>query len=368
MTDDGEARSRPDIVGGPGSLGRREFLRWSGRLGLGAAVLPAAGLVAWGGGAKKVAPAVTAAATSRPVSLQLSYLASVEYAGYYLAQQLGYYSADHVAATLIGGGPTVAIEAEVAAGKALVGIDGADIIMSARQQGAPLVMFGAQFQKNPLGNVSLASKAVDTPKELVGKTVGVPSSLETTMNQFLAINGIRPSSVHFVPYQGDPGPLVNGSIDAGMTFVTETVPFMEAQHLKSHSFLFDDYGYHVYNDCPFTTETVLRERHDDLVDWLRATIKGWQYQNTHVSAGVDLVVSKYGKSQGLTVANQKLQAEEQLPLMVTPTTKSHGLFWMADSDIEANVSTISRLGIKATKAAFDTTVLTAALGGKASVT
>jgi ABC-type nitrate/sulfonate/bicarbonate transport system substrate-binding protein len=329
-------------------------------VGAGLALLPAAGLLD--------APAAWAASAKRPsVSLQLSYLASVEYAGYYLAQQHGFYAAEGIDAPLIPGGPSVAIEATVAAGKALVGIDGADIIMSARQQGAPLVMFGAQFQKNPLGIVSLAGKAVPSPKALVGKTVGVPSSLETTMNQFLLINGIKPSSVHYVPYQGDPGPLVNGSIDAGMTFVTETVPIMEAQKIKSHSFLFDDYGYHVYNDCPFTTESVLKERHEDLVRWLRATIRGWQLPEADPTAGVDLVVGTYGKSQGLTTNSQLLQAKEQQTLMVTPTTKAHGLFWMSDTGIKQNVATISRLGIKATPAAFDTTVLAAALGGRAVV-
>ncbi len=350
---------------------RRAFLSRGALLGAGLATLPAAaGLLAAcgssssGSGSSSKSSGSSAAAK---VSLQLSYLPSVEYAGYYVASKKGYYTASKVDETNIDGGPSVAIEATVAAGKALVGIDSADVIMQARQKGAPLVMFAAQFQKNPLGVVSLAGKPFTTPQSLVGKKVGVPTSLETTMKQFLTSNGIKPSSVTFVPYQGDAGPLINKTIDAGMTFVTSTVPLLDAKNVATTSFLFADFGYAVYNDCCFTTETVLKERPEDLARWLRATIRGWQDNNADPSYGVDLVVNEFGKSQGLTKAGQTSQAKSQLPLISTATTKAHGLFWMDDADITANLKTIESLGIKADAKGFDTSILTTAYAGKSTI-
>lgn len=355
------------------SYSRRSFLSLGTKVGVGLATVPLLGaLDACSSSSKKTAAAkvagtTSAAAKAAAVSLQLSYLPSVEFAGYYLAAQNGYYKAANIDSTLIDGGPSVAIEATVAAGKALVGLDGADVIMSARAKGAPLVMFGAQFQKNPLGVVSLASQALKTPQSLVGKRVGVPTGLETTMKQFLTSNGVKPSSVKFIPYQGDAGPLINKTIDAGMTFVTETVPFLDAKSVESASFLFADFGYAIYNDCPFTTEKVLKERPDDLVRWLRATIRGWQDDVSNQTPAVSLVVNQYGKGQGFTLASQESQGKSQIPLIVTPTTQQHGLFWMDEAEINANLKTITGLGIKADAAAFDTSILTKAYAGKSTI-
>ena len=350
---------------------RRSFLSRGALLSAGLATLPAAGLLAACGSSatKSISSGSksSAGAAAAKVSFQLSYLPSVEYAGYYVASKKGYYQASKIDETNIDGGPSVAIEATVAAGKALVGIDSADVVMQARQKGAPLVMFAAQFQKNPLGIVSLSDKPLSTPQSLVGKKIGVPTSLETTMKQFLTSNGIKPSSITFVPYQGDAGPLINKTIDAGMTFVTSTVPLLDAKNVATTSFLFADFGYAVYNDCCFTTETVLKERPEDLARWLRATIRGWQDNNADPSYGVDLVVNEFGKSQGLTKAGQTSQAKSQLPLISTATTKAHGLFWMDDADITANLKTIKSLGIKADAKGFDTSILTTAYAGKSTI-
>lgn len=351
-TDNDQIRSWEAEARGPS---RRRFLSQAAGLGMGLAAVPLTGTLAGcgnsanGGTSSSSGPATT--------SLQISYLPSVEYAGYYVAASKGYYAAEKITNGFVSGGPSVPDEANVAAQKAMIGIDGADIICSARANGAPLVIFGAQFQKSPLGIVSLASDPISTPTDLIGKTVNVLPSLVAAMHQFLATNGVKYSDVHFVPGGGDAGPLLNKSVAAEVTFVTETVPLVEAHGVKTTTMLFSDFGYVVYNDCPFTTKTVLQEHPDVLERWLRASIRGWQWANKNVAASSSITLSKYAQGQGLSYESQVDQMEAQIPLMVSPTTQAHGLFYMDQAGINENLKTIRALGIKADAAAFDTSIL-----------
>jgi hypothetical protein len=47
----------------------------------------------------------------------------------------------------------------------------------------------------------------------------------------------------------------------------------------------------------------------------------------------------------------------QIPLMTGSVTEEHGLYWMDEAGISANVETIKRLGIDATPDMFTTTIL-----------
>src|SRR6202044_486492 len=96
------------------------------------------------------------------------------------------------AVNLLTGGPNVAQDAVVAAGKAISGISSPDITGPAVTQGAPLVIIGAQYQKNPFAIMSLASKPINNPQEMIGKKIGVQSTNESVWKAFLKANNIAP--------------------------------------------------------------------------------------------------------------------------------------------------------------------------------
>ena len=57
-------------------------------------------------------------------------------------------------------------------------------------QGAKFKIIGAQYQKNPIGVVSLAENPVGTPEDLVGKVLAVPPVNVISVEAMLKINGI----------------------------------------------------------------------------------------------------------------------------------------------------------------------------------
>jgi ABC-type nitrate/sulfonate/bicarbonate transport system substrate-binding protein len=348
-------------------LDRRSFLRRSAGVAAGATLLGGAPafLAACGGSSddKSSASPTTAKAKSSPQSVQLSWVLDAEFAGYYLAKERGYYAAEGIDLTIIPGGPTAAIEATVAAGKANLGVSVPDLTALAMKEGGKFKVIGAQYQKSPLGIMSLKGKGILEPKDLVGKKVGVPASNRQSVDALLKVNKIDASSVHVVPYSFDPTPVANGELDAALAFVT-TDPFvLKDKGIETDNFLLADWGYRTYNDTIFVTEDFLQKEPDTVAGFLRATIKGWQDNKADPAAFLPLQ-QKLGKDLALSAQSQTFQNDSQIPLMEGPATEKNGLFWMDDEGIAANVEAMTSVGIPVTTSFFTTEVLEAVYKGK----
>src|SRR6185312_6893726 len=101
------------------------------------------------------------AGSGSTVRTQLSWLKTVTFAGFYLADHKGWYRGDNVTSTLLAGGPNIADTASVVAGGgADVALTDVSALVKAHAQGADLVMIGAVFQQSPGGFLSLARKPI----------------------------------------------------------------------------------------------------------------------------------------------------------------------------------------------------------------
>ena len=110
-----------------------------------------------------------------PLNFQASWLNDAEFAGYYAAIDEGYYKAEGLDLNYMAGGPDVIPETTLIAGKADVTLTTPDTTIQAiTTQGAKFKIIGAQYQKNPVGIVSLAKNPIKTPADMVGKSIAVP--------------------------------------------------------------------------------------------------------------------------------------------------------------------------------------------------
>lgn len=299
-----------------------------------------------------------------PVTLQLGWIANVENMGPYVAQDLGYYTKKGVKVNLVPGGPSVTTEPLVVSGKAFTALDSVDTIARARQAGAPLKVVAVTLQDNPSSVMSLASKPIHTPHELIGKRLGVQQSGTAIYDAFFKINGIDPSKVTFVPVQYDPAPLVDGKVDAFASFLTSEPIELALQGVKTVSFLLSDFGYNIWGDTYYVTEATLKNKQSraELVDLLRGSIAGWKKALAEPDFGAKVVVDKFGKALGLTLKSQELTAKAFVPLIDSPQAKAHGLLSMSPAGMELNLKTMRTEGIKITeKEIFDTSVIEEAL-------
>ena len=297
-------------------------------------------------------PRMAHAAT--PFAMQAAWINDAEFAGYFIAMDLGYYTAEGLDLTYLPGGPDVIPEATIVAGRADLALTTPDTTIKAIvEQGAKFKIIGAQYQKNPIGIVSLARNPILTPADMVGKTIAVPPVNTISVEALLAMNGIDRASVNIVPYAYDPTPLIRGEIDASLDFTTN-VPYTISQAgEEAVSFLLYDFGYTIYNDTVVVTEDTLAAKRAELVAWLRASRKGWDENNADPALWPPKWENTHFAGTGRTIANEIFFNTAQLPLMVNPD----GIFAMTEEGIAANIEALSKVGITATREMFDTTLL-----------
>jgi ABC-type nitrate/sulfonate/bicarbonate transport system substrate-binding protein len=347
-------------------LSRRMFLRRTSQLagGLAVAGLGSSFLTSCGSDA---APNTSG---DTPFKFQLGWLANAENMGIFMADDKGHYQADRLSATVVPGGPSVSVGPMIAGHKALVGLDSADTIARARNEGATLKIVGATLQKNPSAVMSLAKSPIQTPSDLIGKRLGVQQSGQAIYDAFFKANDIDPGDVEYVPVQFDPAPLVNGDVDAFASFQTVQPLQLQQQGIDTTTFLLADFGYAIWADTFVVDEATLAdpELRDVLVRVMRGSVRGWQDAVADPEEGARLAVEKYGKSLKLDMENETAAAKAFVPLVKTDETAENGLLTMSKSGIDANIATMQTVGIKAEAGdLFDTSVLADAFDGKTSL-
>ncbi|MCA3439777.1 MAG: ABC transporter substrate-binding protein [Rhodobacter sp.] len=319
----------------PLTIGRRGFLQGTAMAGT-ALALPYA---AW-------------AAT--PFTMQAAWINDAEFAGYFLGMDKGYYAEEGLDLTYLPGGPDVIPESTLIAGRADLALTTPDTTIRAiTEQGAKFKIIGAQYQKNPIGVVSLKKNPINAPADLVGKTIAVPPVNIVTIEALLALNGIDKAQVQIVPYAYDPTPLVKGEIDASLDFTTN-VPFTISQlGEEAHSFLLYDHGVTLYNDTVVVTEETLASKRKELLAWLRASRKGWIEALADPALYPPQWETTWFAGTGRSIENEVYFNTAQKPLIEAPG----GIFSMTEEDIEKNIRALAAVGITGTREMFDTTLL-----------
>ncbi len=289
-----------------------------------------------------------------PLTMQAAWINDAEFCGYFAAIDNGYYADEGLDLTYLSGGPDLIPESSIIAGKADLALTTPDTTIKAiAEQGAKFKIIGAQYQKNPHGIISLAKNPINTPQDLVGKTLAVPPVNVISVEVMLRANGIDRSQVNIVPYAYDPTPLIKGEIDASLDFTTN-VPFtLKQQGAEAVSFLLYDFGYTIFNDTVVVTEETLAAKRKELVSWLRASRKGWEENLKDPAAYPPKFAETWFKGTGRSIENEIYFNTAQKPLVEAPG----GILSMSEEGITKTIESLAQIGIKGTRDMFDTTLL-----------
>jgi ABC-type nitrate/sulfonate/bicarbonate transport system substrate-binding protein len=294
------------------------------------------------------------AAATKPLSLQSAWVNDAEFMGYFIAIEKGFYEAEGVSFKYLPGGPDKVADEVLVAKACDVALTTPDGTVSAIvKQNAPLKIIGTQYQKSPLGIVTLVANKIMKPQDLVGRTLAVPAANRLTTEAFLQLAGVNPRDVRFVNYQYDPTLLVEGIVDATVDFVTNVPYSIRLRNKEPYSFLFWDYGFRLFNDTVAVSEDTLKSKRKELVGFLRASRKGWEENFKDINKYPPLFEKTWFKGTGRTIDNEKYFNEQQKPLIET----AHGIYSMSEEAIEDNIKSLNSIGIKATRSMFVTDLL-----------
>lgn len=308
-----------------------------------------------------------AARPLQEITIQLGWLANVEYMGEFIAADAGYFEQEGLRCTLVPGGPSASVPPLVDSGKVLIGFESTDGIARARLHGAKLKVVAATLQRNPTSIMSLASGPIREPRDLIGRRIGVPQANRITFKGFLKANAIDIGQMTIVPVQNDPAPLVNGEVDGIVSFLTSQPIQLRLRGVDTVSLVMSDFHYSIWADVVVVSESTLADaqKRGQVVRAIRAMIRGWQDAVDDPARGARLAVDTYGKYLNLDAKAQGLSAVALAPLVSTPETRRNGLLSMSPEGMEANVAAIRSIGVETSVGdLFDPSLVAEALGGR----
>lgn len=291
-----------------------------------------------------------------PVSLQLSWLHSSQFAGSYIAQDRGWWAEAGLQVSLLPGGPNAPVEPPVVAGTALVGISAADYTAAAVEEGAPFKILGVAMQKNPFVITSLPANPVNEPGDLEGKKIGMALANTPVLQALCTLNGVDFSAIEIVPTQYSAQPLLAGEVDCLLSWETDLPVAMAMQGVEAQTMLMADYGYAVHSQTYIATEDSLANRRADLVALMTGEVRGWETYRADTDAAAELTLAMYPDA-GLDLETQKLQAARQVPLMFSDLTDANGFGWWTDDTVADNIETLALLGRTVTPDLWDRSIL-----------
>jgi NitT/TauT family transport system substrate-binding protein len=202
----------------------------------------------------------------------LPWYADPEGGGFFAAKTEGLYSAKNLNVTLQPGGPQVSATQLVAAGRAQVGFTDAAGIIEAHQQGIPIVAIGALYQDNPVGVMVHADTGITSFRQMAGRTWVVQTGQlgPDWVKKSMGVNFSTQS------YQGSIANFLHDDSLVQQGWPTNEAYQAQQAGVKVNFVPFSASGYNPYNDVFFTSESYLRQHRQQLVDFLAASMQGWQ--------------------------------------------------------------------------------------------
>ena len=251
------------------------------------------------------------AAATVHVRLQLKWHHQFQFAGYYAAQEKGYYKAAGLDVEIISSHPGVDPVQQVLQGKAEFGVGNSDLLLL-REQGKPVVVLAVIFQHSPLVLMTLKQNAVQSIHDLAGRRIMIePGSSE--LYAYLNKEGIPSNKFTLLPHGYSKTDLLTGKVDAMSTYVTDEPTELIKAGKQYMLYSPRAVGIDFYGDNLFTTESQLKMNPSMVKAFREASLKGWEYAMTHPEEIVQIIHARYNPN--ISMEHMRFEALQMASLM-----------------------------------------------------
>ena len=292
------------------------------------------------GGSDDAATDTTAAAATEcaeltPVKLQLQWFTQAQFAGYYAAQDQGFYEAMCLDVTILEGAVDIAPHVVLANGESDFAISWVSKALAGREGGANIVDIAQIFQRSGTLQVSFKDKNITTAADFKGKNIG-NWGYGNEFEIFAALTkaGLDPAKdVTLVQQQFDMAGLLAGDIDAAeaMTY-NEYAQVLEAVNPDTGALYtaedfnvvsYEDEGVGMLQDAIWADGARLSDPAyvDTATKFVAASIQGWAFCRDNTQACTDIVVAK-GSKLG---ASHQLWQMNEVNKLIWPASMGAGM-------------------------------------------
>jgi NitT/TauT family transport system substrate-binding protein len=244
--------------------------------------------------------AAPAAHAQESFTLQLKWVTQAQFAGYYAAQDQGFYEDVGLDVTIQPGGPDIAPPQVIAAGGADVIVEWMPAALAARERGVPLVNVAQFFDRSGMMLTCRADSGIESPEDFAGHTLGVwfagnEYPFLSWMSQ-LGFSTSGPEADVEVLRQGfNVDPLLQNQASCISTMIyNEYWQVVDAGIPEEElvTFFYEDQGVATLEDGLYALEGDLEDPEfvDKLARFVAASARGWTWAVNNVDEAAQIVV------------------------------------------------------------------------------
>ncbi|HVG47320.1 MAG TPA: ABC transporter substrate-binding protein, partial [Rubellimicrobium sp.] len=235
------------------------------------------------------------------VTLQLKWVTQAQFAGYYVAQDQGFYEEENLDVTILPGGPDIAPTQVIAGGGADVVVDWMPSALAAREAGVPLVNIAQPFKASGMQLTCWADVGIASPEDFPNHTLGVWFSgneypFLSWMSQLgVATDGKDEDGVEVLKQGFNVDPLLQRQADCISTMTyNEYNQVLESGVAPEElvNFKYEDQGVATLEDGLYVLEPNLQDPAfvDKMARFVRASMKGWQWAIENPEEAAQIVI------------------------------------------------------------------------------
>ncbi|WP_153109299.1 diguanylate cyclase domain-containing protein [Propionivibrio limicola] len=226
-----------------------------------------------------------------PVTLQLKWQHQFQFAGYYAAQEKGFYREAGLDVRLVEGTPTTNVVDEVLSGRANHGVGNSSLLLD-RHLGKPVVALAVIFQHSPLMLYAHVYSGISSVHDLKGKRVMLEPHSEELL-AYLRRENVSVDTIRWDTHSFSPDDLILGRVDAMSGYSTTEPFYLDKSYTPYIALSPRSAGIDFYGDNLFTSETEIRKNPARVKAFREASLKGWEYALEHPEEIASLIREKY---------------------------------------------------------------------------
>lgn len=248
-------------------------------------------------------------ASVEAISIYFNWKHQFEFAGYYAAQQQGYFEEAGLSVTFIPYQTGSNVIDLVNAAPSRYGVMDNRIVLS-YLEGEPVVLLANIFKHPP--HIIITQPDIQTPSQLKGKKImAMPEELETAglmtmLRQFY----VAKDDFETVPHEFSADAFASGEVDAITAFSSDQLYELERLHIPYNILDPSRYSGDLYGGNFFTSDAEVYAHPQRAQRLTQAVLKGWQYALDHPEELIQLIHRDYVSAktvEGLTFEADKIR-------------------------------------------------------------
>lgn len=281
------------------------------------------------------------------VKIAMGYIPNVQFAPYYLAEELGYFKSEGLEVEFDYGWATD-IMSLVAKGEIQFGISDGDQVIIARDKGVPVKAVYAMYVKYPVAVVSKKEKEITEPSALRGRKIGVPAPYGSNyigLKLLLNSAGLTESEVEIqmIGYTQVES-LVSDKVDAVTVYVNNE-PFVLKQ-MGININVIPVYRITPMVSAAIITSDMLIKKNPELVErFIRAISRASYYALDNKSKVIELIRGYIPTLSESNIDINKKVLFASFDLWEDDETRMHGLGYSSPSDWLVSIEALKELGL-----------------------